>query len=114
MDTNQTAIAAKMDVEDSASVASVTASYDDISELYDGGRERTQTMTGHVIQCSQVPVLKKGVNVTILRTENVVQRAPHLVGKQAIIKEAPVHPATWFKVEFCFGKNFGHSQGCEY
>eukprot|EP01037_Dinobryon_pediforme_P018853 gene18854-19175_t len=49
-----------------------------------------------------VPVasLKVGTRVAILGTENVQQRFPHLEGCIGVIKEAPVHPATWFKVIF--------------
>lgn len=45
-------------------------------------------------------VLKPGTRVLILATENVVQRCPIYVNTIGIVKEAPVHPATWFKVQF--------------
>lgn len=32
-------------------------------------------------------------------TENVRSRTPHLIGRIGIVKEAPVHPATWYKIE---------------
>lgn len=44
---------------------------------------------GQILHCSQAHALKKGVSVTILRTENVVQRCPHLVGQEGVVKEAP-------------------------
>eukprot|EP01041_Mallomonas_annulata_P001617 gene1617-3126_t len=47
--------------------------------------------------------LMKGTPVQIIGTDNVIQRVPHLVGKQGIIKDLPVHPATWIKVEFIDG-----------
>lgn len=28
-------------------------------------------------------------------TDNVKARTPHLIGRIGIVKEAPVHPATW-------------------
>ena len=68
-------------------VSKASASVDD-TMVFDGSRQRAQSL-GHIIHCSQVPALKLGVGVTILRTENVVQRAPHLVGLQGIIKEVP-------------------------
>ena len=46
----------------------------------------------------------KGVSVIILRTDNVLHRVPHLVGVEGVIKEVPVHPITWFKIEFPSGQ----------
>ncbi|KAH8054686.1 hypothetical protein JL722_8628 [Aureococcus anophagefferens] len=49
---------------------------------------------------SHAQSLKRGTQVTIHRTENVQQRAPHLIGRIGTIKEVPQHPNTWFKVQF--------------
>ena len=46
----------------------------------------------------------KGVAVKILGTNNVMQRVPHLVGMVGSIKDVPVHPITWFKIEFPGGQ----------
>ena len=43
--------------------------------------------------------LKQGTSVTILKTENVLQRFPDLVGCVAKIEKVPVHPSTWFTVK---------------
>ena len=45
---------------------------------------------------SHAQSLKRGTQVTIHRTENVQQRAPHLIGRIGTIKEVPQHPNTWF------------------
>lgn len=49
---------------------------------------------------SSVKDFQIGTKVVIIETENVIQRAQHLIGKIGTICEVPVHPATWFKVEF--------------
>lgn len=46
----------------------------------------------------------KGVAVKILGTNNVMQRVPHLVGMVGHIKDVPIHPITWFKIEFPSGQ----------
>ena len=43
-------------------------------------------------------MLEKGVEVQILGTDSVLTKTPNLVGQIAIIKESPIHPATWYKV----------------
>jgi len=49
---------------------------------------------------SSIKEFKVGSKVVIIETDNVSQRAPQLIGEVGIIREVPVHPATWFKVEF--------------
>lgn len=53
---------------------------------------------------SNLSALTIGAEVVIISTENVQQRAPQRVGEKGFIKEVPVHPTTWFKVEFADGK----------
>ena len=53
---------------------------------------------------SNLSALTVGAEVIIIATENVQQRAPQRVGETGYIKEVPVHPTTWFKVEFADGK----------
>ena len=53
---------------------------------------------------SNLGALTIGAEVIIIPTENVQQRAPQRVGEKGFIKEVPVHPTTWFKVEFADGK----------
>jgi len=55
---------------------------------------------------SHARALQKGGQVQILRTENVQQRAPHLIGLKGVIVEVPQHPNTWFKVRFSHGKTY--------
>lgn len=45
-------------------------------------------------------LLVKGSKVVIIETENTLHRLPQYIGQIGIIKEAPVHPTTWFKVKF--------------
>lgn len=61
-------------------------------------------MTASSSPPSFTPLLKPGTAVTIMATENVQQRAPQRVGERGVVKEVPVHPITWFKVEFADGK----------
>lgn len=44
--------------------------------------------------------LRQGMRVVILGTNNAIQRAAHLVDEVGTLKEVPMHPATWYKVEF--------------
>jgi hypothetical protein len=55
---------------------------------------------------SHAQSLKKGAKVIIMKTDNVEQRAPHLIGQVGIIKDVPQHPNTWFKVKFTSGHVF--------
>jgi len=43
--------------------------------------------------------MRKGSSVVIIGTDNVRARTPHLIGRIGLVKEAPVHPATWYKIE---------------
>ena len=43
--------------------------------------------------------LKQGTVVQVVRTDNVVQRFPELIGKLATIDKVPVYPSTWFTVK---------------
>jgi hypothetical protein len=43
-----------------------------------------------------------GAEVIIQPTDSVLGKYPHLVGARGIIREAPVHPSTWFKVDEMF------------
>jgi hypothetical protein len=63
-----------------------------------------QTPPGASNSMSHAQSLKKGAKVIIMKTDNVEQRAPHLIGQVGKIKDVPQHPNTWFKVEF----NSGH------
>ena len=47
-----------------------------------------------------IHLLTLGKEVVILGTDSVVQRQPHLIGREGIIQEVPVHPATWYKIAF--------------
>mmetsp|Transcript_16401 Transcript_16401/g.22604 ORF Transcript_16401/g.22604 Transcript_16401/m.22604 type:complete len:851 (-) Transcript_16401:485-3037(-) len=74
-------------------------------ENTDSGKdEPVNTVRSRSNSFSQAPVsvsaLKVGTKVTIVGTDNVQQRVPKLEGCIGEIKEAPVHPATWFKVQF--------------
>ena len=53
---------------------------------------------------SSIAQFTKGVAVKIVGTDNVLQRVPHLVGCIGTVREVPVHPNTWFKIEFSDGK----------
>jgi hypothetical protein len=48
--------------------------------------------------------LKKGTRVLILNNDNVSQRAPQYIGQVGVVKDVPVHPATWFKIQFSDGQ----------
>lgn len=64
-------------------------------------RPRSNSFQGTGNSVLSLPV---GGKVVILGTENVVQRCPHLVGQVGSIYEIPVHPATWFKIQFDDGR----------
>ena len=66
--------------------------------------------TGHmrdsgISPTSSIAQFTKGVAVKIVGTDNVLQRVPHLVGCIGTVREVPVHPNTWFKIEFSDGNN---------
>ena len=42
----------------------------------------------------------KGQRVVIFANDTVMNRSPHLVGQIGTVVAVPVHPVTWFKVEF--------------
>jgi hypothetical protein len=48
--------------------------------------------------------LKRGAKVLILNNDNVSQRAPQYIGQVGTVKDVPVHPATWFKIQFADGQ----------
>lgn len=41
-----------------------------------------------------------------MATDNTMQRVPQYIGQVGIVKEAPVHPCTWFKIKFDDGEVF--------
>jgi hypothetical protein len=95
-----------------ASSPSVSAAIDarDLAEVVDSvsnqesdgaSQERSHgTEPEYVNVVAPAITLKEGMRVSIIGTDNVLQRVPHLVDAIGHIKEVPVHPATWFKVEF--------------
>ena len=69
------------------------------SHMHNGGmRDNGISPTSSIAQFT------KGVAVKIVGTDNVLQRVPHLVGCIGTVREVPVHPNTWFKIEFSDGK----------
>lgn len=46
----------------------------------------------------------KGAKVSIVRTDNVESRYPERIGQVGVIYDVPIHPNTWYKVQFSDGK----------
>ena len=55
---------------------------------------------------SHTQMLQQGARVIIVKTDNVVQRAPEMIGQVGEIKAVPQHPNTWFKVKLSNGRVF--------
>ena len=78
-------------------------------EIVEGGVNEDKNQFGDYVPTNSVShaqSLKKGVQVQIMKTDNVEQRAPHLIGQVGVIKDVPQHPNTWFKVKFSTGAVF--------
>jgi hypothetical protein len=89
---SKSAVVSTSNVTSDPPVSSQDSMLESVSECPDldnlVSRPRSQSHD-YTPQCSHVNALKKGASVTILRTENVSQRAPHLVGQKGIVKEVP-------------------------
>jgi len=66
--------------------------------------EPGKAVTQEIVEGQMAPVnamsLRIGAPVRLLDNESTRNRVPHLVNTIGYIREVPVHPATWFKVEF--------------